>query len=107
MLCSRSASLVATTRASADIIVVITWVTWVTWHRGRLPRRSSAMCPVIIVAISVPKSRLNAASAYGVSWTVSCKIAAHSVRSSTSPASPRRARIVATATGWVLYGSPL
>ena len=37
------------------------------------------MCSATIAAIPVPKSRLSAASVYGVSSTVSCKMAAHSV----------------------------
>ena len=37
------------------------------------------MCSATIAAIPAPKSRPSAASVYGVSSTVSCKMAAHSV----------------------------
>jgi hypothetical protein len=104
MLCSRSASFAVTTRVSAAIIVAVARVTW---RAGVRPRRSSVMCPATIAAIPAPNSRRSAASVYGVSWTVSCKIAAHSIWSSTSPTSSSRARICATATGWLMYGSPL
>jgi hypothetical protein len=50
-----------------------------------------------------PNSRLSAVSVYGLSSTVSCNIAAQRVWSS----APSPARIVATLTGWVMYGSPL
>ena len=54
-------------------------ITWLTSRSCCLLRRSSAL--ICISAISVPKSRLRAASVYGVSSsTVSCKIAAHSGR---------------------------
>ena len=58
MLCSRSASFTATTRASADLIVVIAWTGL---RPGRLPRRSSAVTSATIAAVPAPNSRLSAA----------------------------------------------
>ena len=100
MLCSRSASFVATTLVSADSTADTARVTLCPHLRRLLSR---AMVPATIAAISGPNSRLSAMSVYGVSSTVSCNIAAHSVLSS----APSPARIVATVTGWVMYGSPL
>jgi hypothetical protein len=76
------------------------------WDTVRLPRLltcSSAAVPVTRAATPAPDSPLSAASGQGVSSIVSCSSAAHSIWSS----APVSARIVATASGWVMYGSPL
>ena len=89
-----------TIRVSAELTAAIACATLRPWCP--LMWRS-AMCPATIVAISAPNSRLSSASVHGVYSTVSCNIAAHSVWLS----APSPARIVATAAGWVMYGSPL
>ncbi len=64
---------------------------------------SSLVTPSTSIAISSPKSWRSMSSVYSVSSTVSCRRAAASVLGPM----PRSARIWATATGWVMYGSPL
>ena len=64
---------------------------------------SSLVTPSTRAAISSPKSARSSSRVYSVSSTVSCSRAAHSV----SWFMPSSARIVATASGWVMYGSPL
>ena len=100
MLCSRSATLIARTLLSADSAAAITWASL----RPRPPLIwSSAAIPATRAAISAPNSQLSAASVQGVYSIVSCSIAAHSISSS----APVSARMVATASGCVMYGSPL
>ena len=64
---------------------------------------SSLVTPSTSIATSSPKSARTMSSVYSVSSTVSCSIAAASVFGPM----PRSARICATATGCVMYGSPL
>ncbi len=64
---------------------------------------SSLVTPSTSIAISSPKSSRTMSSVYSVSSTVSCSSAAAIVLDPM----PRSARICATATGWLMYGSPL
>src|SRR5215469_1659104 len=64
---------------------------------------SSLVTPSTRAATSSPNSRRSSTSVYAVSSTVSCSSAAQMV----SWFMPSSARIVATASGWVMYGSPL
>ena len=59
---------------------------------------SSLVTPSTRAAISSPKSERSSSSLYGVSSTVSCSSAAHRVGS----VMPMSARMVATASGWVM-----
>ena len=64
---------------------------------------SSLVTPSTSAATSSPNSPRSSVSVYGVSSTVSCSSAAQIV----SVFMPSSARMVATASGWVMYGSPL
>ena len=64
---------------------------------------SSLVTPSTSSATSSPKSARSASIVRSVSSTVSCSSAA----ASTGGVIPRSARICATASGWVMYGSPL
>ena len=64
---------------------------------------SSLVSPSTSSATSSPKSAVTWASVYDVSSTVSCSSAAQSV----GGVMPSSARMLVTASGWVMYGSPL
>ena len=64
---------------------------------------SSLVTPSTSAAMSSPNSPRSSTSVYGVSSTVSCSSAAQMV----SVFMPSSARMVATASGCVMYGSPL
>ena len=64
---------------------------------------SSLVTPLTRCPTSPPKSRTMASRLNPVSSTVSCSNAAARVMLSI----PSSARIMATAMGWVMYGSPL
>lgn len=66
----------ATTRMSAEVIAIIAWAILCSC---RPLIWSSALWSATSVAISLSKSRSSALSVYGVSSTVSCKIAAQTV----------------------------
>ena len=97
MLCSRSASLITSTRMSRDIATTILRMVSDLADSPYLTL-SSLVQPSTSSATSSPKSRVSADSVYEVSSTVSCSSAAHSVGS----VSPSSARIVVTASGWVM-----
>src|SRR5712692_4728111 len=102
MLCRRSASLMTRTLMSRDIATTILRTVSACAASPYLTL-SSLVTPSTSSAISSPNSRCSSARVYGVSSMVSCSSAAQSV----SVFMPSSARIVATASGWVMYGSPL
>ena len=102
MLCSRSASLMTSTRISRDIATTILRTVSASADSPYLTL-SSLVTPSTSAATSSPNSPRSSVSVYGVSSTVSCSSAAQIV----SVFMPSSARMVATASGWVMYGSPL
>ncbi len=102
MLCSRSASLITSTRMSLAIATTILRMVSACADSPYLTL-SSLVTPSTSMAISSPKSRVRSATVYGVSSTVSCRSAAHRV----GAVIPSSARMVATASGCVMYASPL
>src|SRR4051794_3881636 len=102
MLCSRSASLMTSTRMSRLIATIILRMVSA-WAVSPYLTLSSLVTPSTSWATSAPKSLRSSSSVYGVSSTVSCSRAATRVGS----VMPMSARIVVTASGWVMYGSPL
>ncbi len=73
------------------------------WAASPYLTLSSLVTPSTSSAISSPNSRRSSSRVYAVSSMVSCSSAAQIV----SWFMPSSARIVATASGWVMYGSPL
>ncbi len=102
MLCRRSASLITSTRMSRDIATTILRTVSASAAAPYLTL-SSLVTPSTSAAISSPNWPRSSVSVYGVSSTVSCSRAAQIV----SVFMPSSARMVATASGWVMYGSPL
>ena len=97
MLCSRSASLMTSTRMSRDIATIILRMVSACAESPYLTL-SSLVTPSTSWATSSPKSARTCSRVYGVSSTVSCSSAATSVDS----VMPMSARIVVTASGWVM-----
>ena len=97
MLCSRSASLMTKTRMSRAMAMTILRMVSDLAESPYLTL-SSLVQPSTSRAISSPKSRVSCWSVYEVSSIVSCSRAAHSVAS----VIPSSARIVVTASGWVM-----
>ncbi len=90
------------TRMSFDIATIILR-TVSAWVESPYLTLSSFVTPSTSIAISSPKSARTWSSVYAVSSTVSWRSAAATVFGPI----PRSARICATATGCVMYGSPL
>ena len=97
MLCSRSASLMTSTRMSRDIATIILRIVSACAESPYLTL-SSLVTPSTSWATSSPKSARTCSRVYDVSSTVSCSSAATSVGS----VMPMSARIVVTASGWVM-----
>ena len=97
MLCSRSASLMTSTRMSRDIATIILRIVSASALSPYFTL-SSLVTPSTSSATSSPNSRATSPSVYGVSSTVSWSSAATSVGS----VMPSSARIVVTASGWVM-----
>ena len=103
MLWSLSASFMTSPRQSlamATSILRIVAACWASFESNR--SRSSLVTPSTIAATAGPNSASIWAKVTPVSSTASCNSAAAAATLS----SPRSAMIVATATGWVMYGSP-
>ncbi len=101
MLCNRSASLITRTRGSLAMATTILRMVSALAASPSLTL-SSFVTPSTRSATSPPKSARIWSSVYSVSSIVSCSSAATSVVVSI----PRLPRMVATASGWVMYGSP-
>ncbi len=101
MLCSRSASLMTSTRGSLAIATTILRMVSALAASPSFTL-SSLVTPSTRSATSPPNSSASSSSVYSVSSTVSCSSAATSVFVSM----PSSARIEATASGCVMYGSP-
>ena len=97
MLCSRSASLMTSTRMSRAIATIILRMVSACAASPYLTF-SSLVTPSTRIATSSPKSTRSWSSVYGVSSTVSCSSAATRVGS----VMPMSARMVVTASGWVM-----
>ncbi len=98
MLCSRSDSLMISTRRSlamATSILRTVAACWASFESNL--RRSSLVTPSTMAATSGPNRSVRSARVTPVSSTASCSRAAEMVTSS----SPSSATILATATGWV------
>ena len=104
MLCSRSDSLIMSTRGSFAIATSILRSVAACWACLEAKRtRSSLVTPSTMAATSGPKSSASPTSSTLVSSTASCSSAAAIDVSSR----PRSATTPATATGWVMYASPV
>ena len=101
MLCRRSETLITSTRGSSAIATIILRMVSASAAEPSTTL-SSFVTPSTKRATSEPKSRERSASEYSVSSTVSCSSAATTVVVSM----PISAAMVATASGWVMYGSP-
>ena len=97
MLCSRSASLITSTRMSRAIATIILRMVSA-WAVSPYWTFSSLVTPSTSWATSSPKSERSSSRVYGVSSTVSCSSEATRVGS----VMPMSARIVVTASGWVM-----
>ena len=103
MLCRRSASLMTSTRMSSAMATSILRMAAACWASFESKwMRSSLVTPSTNAATSAPNSFSMSASVNAVSSATSCRRAATIVVSSR----PKWATIVATANGWVMYGSP-
>ncbi|CAO0825430.1 hypothetical protein SMICM17S_00028 [Streptomyces microflavus] len=102
MLCSRSASLMTRTRGSLAMATTILRTVSACAASPNLTL-SSLVTPSTRRATWSPNSRLRVSRPYSVSSTVSCSRPAIRVAGSI----PSSARIVVTASGCVMYGSPL
>ncbi|CCB77998.1 exported protein of unknown function [Streptantibioticus cattleyicolor NRRL 8057 = DSM 46488] len=102
MLCRRSASLMTSTRGSLAMATTILRTVSACAASPNLTL-SSLVTPSTSRATCSPKSRRSASSPYSVSSTVSWRRPAIRVAGSM----PSSARMVVTASGWVMYGSPL
>ncbi len=85
------------TRMSRDIATIILRIVSA-WAASPYFTLSSLVTPSTSTATSSPKSARSSSRVYGVSSTVSCSRAATSVGS----VMPTSARIVVTASGWVM-----
>ena len=98
MLCSRSASLMISTRQSSAMATSILRTVAACWASLESNwRRSSLVTPSTMRATAGPKSRSMTSVVTPVSSTASCSRAAATVWAS----SPRSATMPATAIGWV------
>ena len=97
MLCSRSASLMTSTRGSRAIATIILRIVSA-WAASPSLTLSILVTPSTRWVTSEPNSVVIVSRVTPVSSTVSCSRAATSVVVSM----PRPARIVATASGWVM-----
>ena len=97
MLCSRSASLMTSTRMSRAIATIILRMVSASAVSPYFTL-SSLVTPSTRAATSSPKSAVSCSRVYGVSSTVSWSSAATRVGS----VMPMSARIVVTASGWVM-----
>ena len=103
MLWSRSASLMTSTLQSLAIATSILRMVAACCASFESKRsRSNFVTPSTIAATAEPNSSSIWARVTPVSSTASCSNAAAALTVSR----PRSAMIVATATGWVMYGSP-
>ena len=99
MLCSRSASLMTSTRRSRAIATSILRIVAACWaSRESNWMRSSFVTPSTIAATSLPKPASTSASVISVSSTASWSSAAATEISS----SPMSATMRATARGWLM-----
>ena len=104
MLCSRSASLMISTRMSRAIATSILRIVAACCASFESKwMRSSLVTPSTIVATSAPNPASTSATVISVSSTASCRSAAARQISS----SPISATIRATEIGWLMYASPL
>ncbi len=103
MLCSRSASFMTSTLQSLAIATSILRIVAACCASFESKRsRSNLVTPSTIAATAGPNSAAIWARVTPVSSTASCSSAAAALTVSR----PSSAMIVATATGWVMYGSP-